>query len=413
MISGLRCEVAAGPGVVGRWGDYAVVAGPDGAPEALAELVGLVEQAAGAGAPGQELSHRLARFITGRPPAELPSFGVLAGGEGVVAVILRGRATLAATVGGAAVSLSGEAKPTWVDEYLRGDVERIELSAGGAVQPGPLPGDLRDGVVPGAGAVLVPARGSATAVDDLPGQAVRPVEDAGPREPAPQGVPPTGEAEPAPEAAAAGDGEQPGDPDAAALPFEAIDLTAPPTGPPRPPLPIAERTTGPPAVPDDPDAVLVAGVLSCDRQHFNHPEARYCAHCGNALVVGHTLEATTRPRPPLGNLVFGDGRMLALDASYVIGRDPRRDPQVEDGSLRGFPLEDPDQVLSRVHVEVRLTDWDVELVDRGSANGTFVRDGDGGEWRRLEPDLPFQLRSGCEARFGSHRFTFDSHIRRA
>ena len=35
-------------------------------------------------------------------------------------------------------------------------------------------------------------------------------------------------------------------------------------------------------------------------------------------------------------------------------------------------MPDPEQVLSKVHAEIRLDNWDVYVVDRNSRNATFV-----------------------------------------
>ncbi len=395
MIGAMRVEVLPGHGVAGRWGGYLLVAGADGAPAVLAELVALVEAAAAAGAPSRTLGHRLAGLMTSSRPEDLPSFCALVDDDDAVAVVMRGAAALRAVSAAHEVELAGAERPTWVDDYLRGDFERIEVSAGSGLAPAGYPGDLRAGVVPAGGVVLL-AAGVPAAVPAPRSEAAAPEPGAVVGEPEPEPE----EAVPEPRA------------EAPEPPFLTIDLGSPIEEAPRAPLPVAGAAS--PELPgatieDDPSVVLVDGVR-CARQHFNHPEARYCAQCGIAMVH-QTLNLVKGPRPPLGILVFGDGRTLGLDASYVIGRDPTRDPQVQQGAARGFPLEDPDQVLSRVHVELRLSGWDVELVDRGSANGTFLRQSDAEDWRRLDPDDPVRLTSGAEARIGSYNFTFDSHLR--
>lgn len=129
--------------------------------------------------------------------------------------------------------------------------------------------------------------------------------------------------------------------------------------------------------------VEVDGTI-CDREHLNHPLALRCAVCGEPVLSGRTVRG---PRPAVGVLLFDDGSTYALDGDYLVGRDPSDDPTLVDADGRSFMrvLEIADAPsVSRVHAEIRLRGWEVYVVDRGSANGTFMTVG-AAPWERLAP----------------------------
>jgi len=172
---------------------------------------------------------------------------------------------------------------------------------------------------------------------------------------------------------------------------------------PRPaPSEVAEATT---AVPVD-DGVRVQG-LRCERGHFNDPRALACAVCGVGLHQA-SFVLVEDVRPPLGVLVFSDGARQTLASTSVVGRDPGDDAAVRAGNAVPLPLADPTNTLSRVHAELRLVDWDVQLVDRGSTNGTFVWASGQTAWERLAPDSPRTLQPGTHVSFGRMTATLES-----
>jgi hypothetical protein len=199
-------------------------------------------------------------------------------------------------------------------------------------------------------------------------------------------------------------------------PFQAVNLLAPaPDVQPeqRDPLPVAAPL--PPAAPDvapathemADDSVQVLGVY-CKNGHFDDPAARYCAICGISMAQ-QTLIPRLGPRPPLGVLVLDDGSIFSLDRDYVIGRDPQRDPDVQNGSARPLRVDDPYGQLSRVHLRIHLEGWQVEVVDLGSANGTGVwRPGDA-QWTRVPPNTRIPIRPGTQVGFGRNQLRFESH----
>lgn len=157
----------------------------------------------------------------------------------------------------------------------------------------------------------------------------------------------------------------------------------------------------------DASSPLVYGVLS-PSGYFNHPDALFCAVTGVSMLH-RTHVLVQRPRPPLGVVVADDGSTFTLDSSYVVGREPERDPQVEAGGARPLKLQDSERSLSRVHADIRLIDWDVHIVDRGSANGTYVLPRGGQQWKRLVADTPEKIVPGTRVAFGKRVMTYESH----
>ncbi len=205
---------------------------------------------------------------------------------------------------------------------------------------------------------------------------------------------------------------------AAPVPQAAPEPEPAPTPEPEPaPTPVADAVA--PAIPGgsivepvepaDDEHVVVQG-LRCSRDHFNDPRVRYCAVCGIAMHQASFI-LVEEVRPPLGVLTFSDGSHRSLARTIVLGRDPVDDPVVLRGDATAVPLVDVTNTLSRVHAEIRLVDWDVLIVDRGSTNGTYVWDATRQAWDRLGVDQPRALLPGTHVAFGRQAATFESPLR--
>nr|WP_228537066.1 FHA domain-containing protein [Nocardia sp. XZ_19_231] len=95
---------------------------------------------------------------------------------------------------------------------------------------------------------------------------------------------------------------------------------------------------------------------------------------------------------------------MAADA--VIGRDP----EFSDAAQRGLiPLriDDTSGGMSRAHAEVHLVNWDVQLIDRGSTNGTRSRHPGYRDWVRLTPNQPMVLVPGTEVMIGNRVLRYE------
>jgi FHA domain len=155
-------------------------------------------------------------------------------------------------------------------------------------------------------------------------------------------------------------------------------LESPPTPPqsppgafaqqPLPPQPLPPQPLPPQPLPPVPVSVTVQAV-ACPYGHLGPTYEPYCRICGTAIEDPRPFLAV---RPPLGLVRLSTGDVVPLDRSVIMGRNPR----TEDGNEVGRPhlvrLPSPDNDVSRTHVEVRLEDWHVLVVDLASTNGTTV-----------------------------------------
>jgi hypothetical protein len=102
--------------------------------------------------------------------------------------------------------------------------------------------------------------------------------------------------------------------------------------------------------------------------------------------------------------VTDEGTIYRLDHGYLVGSASGRDPTVGGGLARPLTLLGSD--VSGSHAELRLVDWDVLIVDRGSAAGTCVFEPGAKEWARLNPYEPHVLQPGTHVAFGQRVVTF-------
>lgn len=153
-------------------------------------------------------------------------------------------------------------------------------------------------------------------------------------------------------------------------------------------------------------APMVYGV-TCSIGHVNRNDAQYCSSCGRRLQGTVTLRRGLRP--PLGTLIFDDGSTYGLDQDYVIGRDPFGDDRVVRGIAKPITIDGIGRSVSRVHAEIILRDWDTIIVDKGSANGTFIKTSPESRWNRLVPEQEVLLSQGWRVSIGTREFVF--HMR--
>lgn len=172
------------------------------------------------------------------------------------------------------------------------------------------------------------------------------------------------------------------------------------------PIPVPVRTAGVvPVVEPEGGGVVVRG-FRCSRQHLNDPRVSFCAVCGIRMDQ-MTCVLTEGVRPPLGLLMLDDGTSFVLDNDIVLGREPEHAEAVRRGA-RPIRLPDRSGGMSRAHVEIRLVEWDVTVVDQGSANGTYIRLPGHQEWIRSMPNHPSTLAAGAQILLGGRILTFDS-----
>ncbi|APE33306.1 hypothetical protein BOX37_04225 [Nocardia mangyaensis] len=152
--------------------------------------------------------------------------------------------------------------------------------------------------------------------------------------------------------------------------------------------------------------VLTVKVMGfkCARAHPSDPRAAFCTVCG--MPVDQTQALAEVVRPPLGMLVLDDGMTYLLAADAVIGRDPEHSEAAQRG-LVPLRVDDTSGGMSRAHAEVHLVNWDVQLVDRGSTNGTRSRLPGYRDWIRLTPNQPMVLVPGTEVMIGNRVLRYE------
>jgi hypothetical protein len=383
----------AGRGFVARLGELLLVSGEGG--DEVDHLLGAIGEVAGAGGDGAALVRRVSALLAADFNGTYPPCA--AGGptgDGRYAVLVYGSATADLVAAGSAVSLSGADAVTAVNRLVNGPVTTVRLQLPGAIAADPR-SRLDGGVVSAAGVVHQLANGPAPVVAASAGPAAAPVvpvpaapvvpsQPAAPPQPVPVSRPPLRQPEPG-------------------TPFDAV-LLMPDAGAPDA-TGVVDPMPPPPAEADK--RPRVRGVL-CKNEHFNDPNAIYCAVCGISMAQV-TLVEHERVRPPLGLLLLDDGSTFRLDADYLIGREPEGDPDVAAGTLRPLRIPDGEGLISRKHLRVALVGWEVRVIDLGSANGTWVSMPSGAQRQPLAPHQPLVVRPGAQVGFGRRWFRYESN----
>lgn len=410
-----RHELGPGTSTVLTRPGLAVLVCDDTFPTELRTAVDAADAAPGGWQPlGRELGELLGAG------ASLPAFGAVAVLDDGILVLLAGAVVATLTAAdGSERRLSGVEVATWLDRVVDAEQASITLAPEGQPVPAdPSPYAVVEGVVPAGWVRSVDP--SVTVSAPAPVWPTPPTPPAAASRstppPTPMGVPPvptTGTAaragDPTADTAASGPSGPPPPPIAATgtVPPSGGPAPTPPPAPPAPPAATGRATMAAPrttASPVGTSSARVEGIL-CPRDHLNAPDATACRECGEDLGAG-PHDRVERDRPSLGFLVLDDGAAYALDGRYVLGREPTTDPLVAAGKARPIVLDDPQRSVSRVHAEVRLVGWDVQLLDRGSTNGTYVLRGD--VWEPVSRDEPRLISPGTRMAVGQRTFIFEA-----
>ncbi|MEU4248890.1 FHA domain-containing protein [Amycolatopsis sp. NPDC026612] len=392
-----------GNAVLARYGDLTLVCeAVPGRQHRIGALLDAVAGIAAGEADARQLSRQVAGLIGAAAPDgdDFPALCAFGPTHDGLAAIVHGGAELIVTVNGEQVHLDGRDAVTVLDRVITDRVDAVRAVVGGT--------DL--GTVNGSAA---PA--PAEPVTAEPGQAAPPAEPVQAE---------TVQAEPVQSAPAAPiPTPVPAQPAAAvrALAEPALVQSAPAPARPTPASPTQTPTQTPtqnPAAPVTPAAPestsdsgrarAVANVsgVRCGRDHFNDPAVSYCSVCGLSMVQA-PRSPEVGPRPQLGVLVLDDGTTVPLVRDVLLGRMPETDEAVAAGDVDAVTLADP--LVSRRHARIVLRDWQVVVVDLGSANGTFVMPRGTGAWSRLEPGTETVLEAGSVIAAGMRQLRYFSH----
>ena len=137
-------------------------------------------------------------------------------------------------------------------------------------------------------------------------------------------------------------------------------------------LAFTDLTGTDPVAPDDPPEGTVQAVF-CAWGHPNPPGSERCRVC-DALVA--TQQPRVVPTPALAVLRASNGQTVEVVGSVLVGRAPARErARTPDPAL--LTVTSPSHDISRTHLEVFASGWDVGVTDLHSTNGTVLVTPDG------------------------------------
>lgn len=125
-----------------------------------------------------------------------------------------------------------------------------------------------------------------------------------------------------------------------------------------PPPPVADSAN---ADGDGPEVL----AINCVNGHPNPVHASSCRICGGALN-GKIVHVK---RPSLGTLVASTGGSVTLDADVIVGRLPKAAPGT---AVHLMAVASPTKSISKSHCRINIDDWELNLEDLNSTNGTYL-----------------------------------------
>jgi len=455
-------HISAGDGIVAHVAN--LTAHATGEEGRLNEL--LVRLNALAGEPWQETVRTLTAGIAEAGYDNHPAIACVSVEKDKVAALVFGDATLTVTIDGAETVLDGRDSSTWIDVALRGTVERVHA---GQQSDSTVVGVLRDGVIPAGGFLLdtsgpIPASGSwseavGTSMADEPAESPA-LDEAAPEasdtdsSEVAETFPTITTAEDSNDAAALDTeeatveqsqppAEQPSIAGSAnshsmfarieeigrvassldesesvgdAAPTEPASASESPFGEsPFAEGPVHDGDANPATAASQesiPQATLapqrpqLKGVL-CPVGHLTAPTETECRTCGETVAVD--AATATGDRPVLGTITFDDGAVLNVDRPAAIGSDVPAGYAIDGEPATIVRLDDGVDGVADIQVEVRMSGWNVEIVDMNSESGTYTMlRGERQTRTKLRANQSVVLQPEMEVQAGGRSFVFNT-----
>jgi FHA domain-containing protein len=373
-------------------------------PDRVRPLLEQAELVAANGGQGRQLVRGFAlQLSTGT--GDEPPFVAIAPHDTGMAVFVQGD-TATVTINGERIS--GADSLAWVERLVPWPIRQLEASVDpSTAAPTAGPFRLGAGVIPAGGFAIAETEAAPQAI---PAESVPVVEQARVAEqppPAAETPAPESAAPPPPPPPAAVDRPTPAMPEDEHGHFDSILLSDVEADAAQP-LPIVSEPGDVSQVADPAVSVEEVRGVYCKNRHFNDPRQLFCAVCGINMVQ-QTPVLVNGIRPPLGVIVLDDGAVFQLDSDYLLGRDPGADDRVRNEEMRGIPIQDQSNQISRVHARIELRGWDPVLIDNQSTNGTFVNPPKTADWQRLPSGGEHLLTQGTRVRIGHRTLAFNTH----
>ncbi len=122
---------------------------------------------------------------------------------------------------------------------------------------------------------------------------------------------------------------------------------------------------------------------------------------GGTRMVANTAQTQARPGTEGWFVRFDDGRMVPVEATVLVGRNPG---EQANPAIVVVNIGEDGHAVSKTHLAIGVDQRGVHVTDRGSTNGTALVNSKG----ELEPCLPgiqARCREGQVVSFGDRSFT--------
>jgi RND superfamily putative drug exporter len=120
-------------------------------------------------------------------------------------------------------------------------------------------------------------------------------------------------------------------------------------------------------------------------------------------------EPTVRIARPKRWVVLDGNTRFEIEADCVIGRDPDESDAARRG-LRAVRLDDQTGLMSRAHLEIRVVQGELVVIDRASTNGVMLREAGQQGWTPLTAWQPAVWRMGASIRVGGRTLQLQPSI---